>query len=199
MGTVVAQVCGPAPTCPPAVSPSSFLRWAECLRELSCLFKGCWRISTSRRMQTNYASSPGRAEPLLWTSVKPFRQWWSWEDWRCRFFWRRAAGNCMWEPGCTEHCSAGSGWTLSLNEQGPKRAATARHTKDTERWCHFSCIRSTPSVFWMQSSIWSEAQTFIPHVYLAQDLKPKGETEIWRNFFSFQCYLLPCANWNLKL
>lgn len=96
----------------------TFLRWAECLKELSCPLKGCWRISTSRRMQTNYASSPGKVKPLFWTSLKPSHQRLSWGDWHCRYFWRRMAGNCTWEPGCTGHFWAGFGWTLFLKERG---------------------------------------------------------------------------------
>lgn len=69
-------------------------------------------------MQINYASSRGKAKPLLWTSLKPSHQRLSWGDWHCRCFWRRTAGKCTWEPGCTGHCWAGCGWTFFLNEQG---------------------------------------------------------------------------------
>lgn len=131
----------------------AFLRRAWCLRELSCLFKGCWRISTSQTMQTNYASSPGKVKPPLWTSLKPSHQWLSWGDWHCRYFWRRMAGNCMWEPGCTGHCWAGFGWTLFLNEQGWRLPRWETHKRHGET-VPFSCIRSTQGVFQMQSSIW---------------------------------------------
>lgn len=104
----------------------TFLSWAEFLKELSCPLKGCWRISTSQRMQTNYASSPGKVKPLFWTSLKPSHQRLSWGVWRCRYFWRRMAGNCTWEPGCTGHFWAGFGWTLFLKVRGwrlPRRGA----------------------------------------------------------------------------
>lgn len=159
----------------------AFLRRAECLRELSCLFKGCWRISTSQTMQTNYASSPGKAKPLLWTSLKPSHQWLSWGGWHCRYFWRRMAGNCMWEPGCTGHCWAGFGWTLFLNEQGRKLPRWETHKRHGET-VPFSCIRSTQGVFQMQSSIWLEAQRFIPHVWLTDDLELKGEQRYFKLF-----------------
>ncbi len=68
-------------------------------------------------MQTKYASSPGEANLLLWTSLKPSHQWLSWGDWHCRYFSRRTAGNCTWEPGCTGLCWAGCGWTFFLKEQ----------------------------------------------------------------------------------
>lgn len=90
------------------------------LKKVVFLFKGCWQISTSRRMQTKYASSQGKAKFLLWTSLKPSHQWLSWGDWHCHYFWQRTAGNCTWEPGCTGRCWAGCGWTFLLSEQGQR-------------------------------------------------------------------------------
>lgn len=83
---------------------------------LSHLFKGCWWISTSQRIQTNYASSPGKAKLPLWASVKLSLQWLSWEDSRCHYFWPRMEGERMWGPGCTGHSWVGSGWIFSPNE-----------------------------------------------------------------------------------
>lgn len=93
---------------------------------LSHLFKGCWWISTSRRIQTNYASSPGKAKPPRWASVKPSRHWLSWGASRCRCSWQRMGGERMRGPGCTEHSWVGCGWTFSPNEQ-----------RRTRRLCHF--------------------------------------------------------------
>lgn len=86
---------------------------------LLCLFKGCWPISTSRRIQTNYASSPVRANLLRWISRKPCPPWSSLGDWHCQCCWQKTAGSCTWEPGCAGRCWAGCGWTLFPNKSGP--------------------------------------------------------------------------------
>lgn len=100
----------------------TLLQLTDWLREfLSCLFKGCWHISTSQRMQTNYASSPGKAKFPPWASVKPSRQWLSWGDSHCRCFWRRVEGGCTWGPGCTGRSWVGCGSTCSPNELRQRR------------------------------------------------------------------------------
>lgn len=84
---------------------------------LSGLFKGCWRISTSQRMQTSYASSPGKAKFPLWASVKASRRCLSWGDSHCRYSWQRVEGGCTWGPGCTGRSWVGCGWMCPPNER----------------------------------------------------------------------------------
>lgn len=88
---------------------------------LSCLFQGCWRIFTSQRIQTNYASSPGKAKVPLWASVKPSPQWLSWGDSHCPYFWQRVEGGCTWGPGCTGHSWGGFGWMCSPSKRRQAR------------------------------------------------------------------------------
>lgn len=99
------------------------LQLTHCLREFFFLVfsEGCWQISTSQRMQTNYASSPGKAKLPLWASVKPSRQWLSWGDSHCHYFWQRVEGGCMWGPGCVGLSWVGCGWMCSPSQRWQRR------------------------------------------------------------------------------
>lgn len=178
-----------------------FLLYSLCISKTSqipkrviCLFKGCWRISTSRRMKTKYASSLGKAKPLLWTSLKPSHQWLSWGDWHCHYFWRRTAGNCTWEPGFTGHCWAGCGWTFFLNKniRGCHNETHKRHGETVP----FSCIRSTQGVFQMQSSVWLRGSDL-------SHMSGSLLTLSWKlrcgGMLSFLCYWFPHVVWICSL
>lgn len=147
-------------------------------------------------MQTKYASSQGKASHLLWTSLKPSHQWLSWGDWHCRCFWRRTAGNCTWEPGCTGRCWAGCGWMFFLNEQRAE-AATVRRTKDTEKWCHLP-VTDQHKVCSRCRAASDQRLRDLSHFWLTVDLKLKAERRC-REMLSFLCYLFPRVIWICSL
>lgn len=146
-------------------------------------------------MQTNYASSRGKAKPLLWTSLKPSHQQLSWGDWHYHCFWLRTAGKCTWEPGCTGHYWAGCGWTFFLNKQGQRLP-----------WWDAQKTRRDGAIFMYQvnTRCVPDAEQ---HLIRGSEFYPTSgslTTLSWRlnryrEMLSFLCHLFPCAIWICSL
>lgn len=146
-------------------------------------------------MQTNYASSRGKAKPLLWTSLKPSHQQLSWGDWRCRCFWLRTAGKCTWEPGCTGHSWAGCGWTFFLNKRGQRLPWW--DAQKTRRDGAIFLYRVNTKVCSRCRAASDKRLRVLSHVWLTDNLELKAEQR-YREMLSFFVPLTPLCYLDLQ-